>query len=63
MDKRLYAFCLAILPVMVCSGMVYSVLALYFAELGASTSQIGLIYTTGALTGALFSPLLGRLAD
>jgi MFS family permease len=63
LDKHLYAFCFAILPVMVCSGMVYSVLALYFAELGASTSQIGLIYTTGALAGALFSPLLGRLAD
>ncbi|WP_334110269.1 MFS transporter [Thermodesulfitimonas autotrophica] len=63
MDKRLYTFCLAILPVMVCSGMVYSVLALYFANLGATTSQIGLIYTTGALTGALTGPCLGRLAD
>lgn len=48
---------------MVCSGMVYSILALYFADLGASTGQIGLIYTTGALAGALSSPLLGHLAD
>ncbi|MGO0123259.1 MFS transporter [Desulfothermobacter acidiphilus] len=61
--RHLYLFSLAVLPVMICSGMVYSVLALYFSHLGASTGEIGLIYTTGAATGALSGPYLGRLAD
>ncbi|WP_165847669.1 MFS transporter [Ammonifex thiophilus] len=61
--KHLYLFSLAVLPVMICSGMVYSVLALYFSHLGASTGEIGLIYTTGATAGALAGPHLGRLAD
>ena len=55
--------CISILPLMICSGMVYSVLALYFSELGATKTQIGLIYTTGAVAGAILAPSLGKLSD
>jgi len=48
---------------MACSGMVYSVLALYISELGASKTEIGMIYMTGAAVGALVSPMVGRLSD
>ncbi|MDN5364697.1 MAG: hypothetical protein PWQ91_1760 [Eubacteriales bacterium] len=63
MRKNLYLFSIAVLPIMICSGMVYSVLALYFSHLGASADKIGLIYTTGAAAGAFAAPYLGRLAD
>ncbi len=43
--KALYALCATIFPLMVCSGMVYSVLPLYInGQLNASTTQIGFIY-------------------
>ena len=61
--RRLYIFCASIFPLMVCSGMVYSVLALYMSELGASKTEIGLIYMTGSAMGALVSPMIGRLSD
>lgn len=62
--KSLYSLCLAIFPLMVCSGMVYSILPLYVSsELGASPRHIGLLYMVGAATGAVFAPFLGRLSD
>ncbi|MDP2954292.1 MAG: MFS transporter [Chloroflexota bacterium] len=62
--KRLYIFCFAILPLMICSGIVYSVLALFMSEeLSASRTQIGLIYMTGALAGAIVAPFVGSLSD
>lgn len=62
-DRRVYALCLLVFPLMLASGIVYSVLSLYFAELGASRSQIGLIYACGSAVGAVSSPFVGRLAD
>ncbi len=62
--KSLYRLCLAIFPLMVCSGMVYSILPLYVNEvLRASTRHIGLLYMVGAATGAALAPFLGRLSD
>ena len=61
--RSLYAFYVAILPLMICSGMVYSILALYISDLGASKTEIGLIYMTGSAMGAIFSPIIGRLSD
>jgi len=65
MEKRsLYLLCARIFPLMICTGIVYSVLPLYISqELRASPSQIGLIYMTGAVAGALLAPRLGRLGD
>ncbi|RLE78609.1 MAG: MFS transporter [Thermoprotei archaeon] len=60
---KLYAFYVSIFPLMVCSGMVYSILALYISELGASKTEIGMIYMTGSAVGALISPMVGRLSD
>jgi len=49
---------------MVCSGIVYSIFALYISqELGASTFQVGLIFTIGSLSGAIGSPLFGKISD
>ena len=61
--KALYILCASILPLMICSGMVYSILALYISDLGATKTQIGLIYMTGAIAGAVFAPTMGKLSD
>ncbi len=62
--KSLYRLCLTIFPIMVCSGMIYSILPIYLSQdLGASTRYIGLLYMVGAATGFVFAPFLGRLSD
>jgi MFS family permease len=62
--KALYLLCLSVLPLMICSGMVYSVLSLYIADdLGASKTSLGLIYMTGAACGAILALSLGKLSD
>lgn len=62
--KSLYGLCLVIFPLMVCSGMVYSILPLYVSgELGASPRHIGLLYMVGATAGAILAPFLGKLSD
>jgi DHA1 family multidrug resistance protein-like MFS transporter len=62
--KRLYVLCACALPLMICSGLVYSMFSLYLGEvLGAPRSQIGLIYMVGSLVGLLCGPLLGRASD
>ncbi len=62
--KQLYILCACIFPLMVCSGMIYSMFSLYlFKVLEAPESRIGLIYTCGSLAGFLFAPPIGNLAD
>ncbi len=62
--KRLYVLCACVLPLMICSGLVYSMFSLYMSDvLGAPRTQIGLIYMLGSLVGLLFGPLLGRISD
>ena len=62
--RRLYTLCACLLPLMICSGLVYSMFSLYMADtLGASRSQIGLIYMVGSAVGLFFGPYIGRLAD
>lgn len=61
--KGVVMICAAIFPFLVCSGIVYTILSLYMAELGTTKSQIGLFYTLSASAGAVASPLLGRFAD
>ncbi len=64
MDKKVVAFSLSLLPMMISSGMFYSVLSLYISEeLKANKMQIGMLFTIGALTGVLTSILLGKAAD
>ena len=64
MDKRVVTFSLSLLPMMISSGMFYSVLSVYISEeLKANKMQIGMLFTTGALTGVLTSILLGKAAD
>jgi MFS family permease len=62
-DNYVYIACLAILPLMVCSGIIYSILPLYIVSLGASRSVVGLVYTCGAVAGAVTSPLWGKFSD
>ncbi len=62
--KSLYTLLLGVFPLLLCSGIVYSVLPLYISgELGASTSQLGMVYMVGAFVGFMVAPSLGRLAD
>ena len=65
MEKRkLYVLCACVLPLMICSGLVYSMFSLYMSEvLGAPRDQIGLIYMVGSLVGLVCGPLLGKVSD
>jgi DHA1 family tetracycline resistance protein-like MFS transporter len=62
--KKLYILCGCVLPLMICSGLVYSMFSLYMGDvLGAPRTQIGLIYMVGSAVGLIFSPLLGKISD
>ncbi len=62
--KKIYLLSASLLPLMISSGMVYSVLPLYLSkDLGAGEMQVGMLFTIGAATGATTSILLGKLAD
>jgi len=62
--RRLYILCGCVLPLMICSGLVYSMFSLYMGDiLGAPRTQIGLIYMVGSAVGLIFGPLLGRVSD
>jgi len=62
--KRLYILCACILPLMICTGLVYSMYSLYLAEvLETPKTHIGLIYMAGAAVGLVSGPLLGKLSD
>ena len=61
--RKVILVCVAIFPLLLCSGIVYSILSIYIISLGATKSQIGFLYTAGAIAGALTSPLSGKLAD
>ncbi len=63
-NKPLYLLCFSIFPLMVCSGMVYSILAVYLnLHLGANPTMVGFIYMVGSASGAIVSPLVGKLSD
>ncbi len=62
--RKIYLLSASLLPLMISSGMIYSVLPLYLSkELGAAEMQVGFLFTTGAATGAAASIALGRIAD
>jgi len=61
--RQVYLVCASLLPTMVCSGIIYSIFALYVSQLGASVTQIGTIYTIGAVAGLVVAPFVGRLSD
>ncbi len=64
MNRRVLLLSISLLPVMIASGMIYSVLPIYLnQELGAGKVQVGTLFTLGALTGTLTSLGIGRLAD
>jgi len=62
--KRLYKLCASVLPLMVCTGMVYSILSIYLhEELGFSITWIGGLFALGAGCGAILSPFIGKASD
>ncbi|RLG92359.1 MAG: hypothetical protein DRO36_01800 [Candidatus Hecatellales archaeon] len=62
--RMLYTLYVSIFPLMVCSGMIYSILAVYLnTHLGATTTMVGFIYMVGSASGAIFSPIIGKLSD
>ncbi|MCX5834983.1 MAG: MFS transporter [Deltaproteobacteria bacterium] len=52
-----------VFPFIICTGIVYSILAIYMSSLGLTKSQVGFLYTAGATAGVIGSPLWGMLAD
>jgi len=62
--KRLYLLCASVLPLMVCTGIVYTILSIYLVEgLNFSKSSIGFLFALGSATGASLSPLIGKASD
>jgi len=62
--KGLYLLCASVLPVMVCTGIIYTILSIYLVEgLNFSKSSIGFLFALGAATGALLSPFVGKASD
>ncbi len=62
--KKTTLFSLTLLPMMTSSGMIYSVLPIYIAEeLGATKTQVGSLFTLGALSGTVTAYVLGKFAD
>jgi len=64
MNRRVVAFCVSLLPLMISSGMVYSILPIYLVkDLGANEFYVGFLFTIGALSGVFTSIAVGRLSD
>ncbi|AGK61869.1 hypothetical protein Asulf_01903 [Archaeoglobus sulfaticallidus PM70-1] len=62
--RKIYALSFSLLPLMISTGMIYSILPIYISkELGAEEIHVGLLFTTGAVTGAIVSILLGKVSD
>ena len=62
--KKLFILCGSVLPIMICTGIVYTILSVYMVEkLHFSTSIVGLIFAIGAGMGVILSPLIGRACD
>jgi len=62
--KKTVILSLTLLPMMISSGMVYSVLPIYIAEeLKATKTEVGSIFTLGALSGLLTAYIFGKVAD
>lgn len=62
--KKTVILSLTLLPMMISSGMVYSVLPIYIAEeLKATKTEVGSIFTLGALSGLLTAYIFGKIAD
>ena len=62
-NKRLYLVCLTVFPFMICTGIIYSILSIYMASLGLTKSEIGTLFTAGAVGAAVSSPFWGSLSD
>ena len=62
-NKRLYLVCLTVFPFMICTGIIYSILSIYMASLGLTKSEIGTLFTAGAVGAAISSPFWGTLSD
>ncbi len=64
MNRKVVVFCVSLLPLMISSGMVYSILPIYISdELKAGKVAVGLLFTVGALTGVFTSILIGKISD
>ncbi len=64
MNRKVVTFCVSLLPLMISSGMVYSVLPIYLSrELKASETAVGFLFTIGALTGVITSFAIGAISD
>lgn len=63
LKKNLYLLCITVLPFMICTGIIYSILSLYMASLGLTKSEIGSLFTAGAVAAAISSPVWGTLSD
>ncbi|MGD8544281.1 MAG: MFS transporter [Candidatus Bathyarchaeota archaeon] len=63
LDKSVYYLFIGIFPLMVCSGIIFSVFSLYIAEMGATEAVVGLVFAIGSVSGAFAGPLFGKLSD
>ncbi|UCE90875.1 MAG: MFS transporter [Methanobacteriota archaeon] len=62
--KAIFVLCVSVLPLMICTGIVYTILSIYLVdELGFSKSTVGALFALGAGMGAVLSPFIGKASD
>ena len=62
--KKLYVLCVSVLPLMICTGIVYTILSIYLVdELEFTKTTVGTLFALGAGIGAVLSPLIGKASD
>ena len=55
--------CISTLASMMGMGILLPILPIYARDLGASGTMLGIVFSSFALTMALFNPIVGRLSD
>lgn len=63
MERSVYTIYFSVFPLMICSGMIYSIFALFIQDLGATRAETGLVFSLGSLSAAIAGPLFGKLSD
>jgi MFS family permease len=63
LDKSVYYLFVSIFPLMVCSGIIYSVFPLFIAKMGATEAVVGLVFAIGSASGAFAGPIFGKFSD
>ena len=61
--RNLVILCFAVFTLMTASGAVYSLFSIYLEEIGASETQIGILFSVDSAAAAIISIWAGQISD